>query len=163
MEIEKLSKPSVLLVDDEPMALQGLKLQLQALSFDVISFLSGQEAIEYLTRGANVDIFLCDLKMPGMNGLDVLSNTLSINSKIPFILISSYASKSEVNKAFELGAAGFLGKPFNSEEFAKCIETMQLARQVKKETGCLECSLFHSGACEGQIAKKSRQFNIINQ
>ena len=111
-----LNQTTIILVDDDPMVLTALTLLLETLSFRVTSFSSGQEAILYLATGGKASLFLCDLKMPGMNGMDTLAKVMEIAPEVPFILISAHATREEVRLAMQKGARGFLGKPFSPEE-----------------------------------------------
>lgn len=117
-------KTSIILVDDEPSVLNALTLLLEALSYRVTSFSSGQEAVLYLATGGKADMFLCDLKMPGMNGMDTLKQTVEVAPNVPFILISAHATPKEVQEAFAIGARGFLGKPFSPDELQTLCDSL---------------------------------------
>jgi two-component system nitrogen regulation response regulator NtrX len=110
------NQTSIILVDDEPAVLSALTLLLETLSFRVTSFSSGQEALLYLATGGKASLFLCDLRMPGLNGMDTLAKMMEIAPEIPFVLISAHATKEDVRAAIAKGARGFLGKPFSPEE-----------------------------------------------
>lgn len=105
----------ILLLDDEPSVLFALKLLLQAFGFTVKDFSAPDQALEFLASGGTADVFLCDLRMPKTNGLDVLRRTKTIRPELQFILMSAHASEEEVTKARELGAFDFLPKPFDPQ------------------------------------------------
>lgn len=110
---------SVLLIDDEPSVLNALCLLLKAIGYDAKGYNDPKEALSYIDseEGAKIDIVLCDLRMPDMNGFDVLKAIRSKNSELMFVLISAHANTEDVQEALSLGANGFLGKPFSPEQF----------------------------------------------
>jgi two-component system chemotaxis response regulator CheY len=111
----------ILLVDDEPSVLFALKLLLQALGYGVSEFAVASEALSFLQEGKRADMFLCDLKMPRMNGIEVLSEAKKIRPALPFILMSAHATNDEIDHAHTLGATGFLAKPFSAEELHRIV------------------------------------------
>jgi two-component system chemotaxis response regulator CheY len=88
----------------------------------VVEASDGREALDALERNP-VDLIFCDLKMPRMSGLEFLQNLRQREEwkKIPVIIISAAASRSNVLEAAAAGASGFLCKPFTTEEFSACV------------------------------------------
>lgn len=106
----------ILLVDDEPSVLFALRLLLQALGHTVVDYPAADKALEFLQQDDSCDVFICDLRMPRMTGLQALSALQKIRPSLPFILMSAHANTQEVNTALELGAKGFLAKPFSPDK-----------------------------------------------
>ncbi|MCO6430394.1 MAG: response regulator [Deltaproteobacteria bacterium] len=106
----------ILLVDDESSVLFALKLVLQAMGFKVTDFSLPLEAIAYLAEGGECDMCICDLRMPKMNGLQVLTEMKSLRRELIFVLMSAHAQRDEAAQAKDLGAAGFLSKPFTPDQ-----------------------------------------------
>lgn len=106
----------IVLLDDEPSVLFALKLLLEAIGYKVADFATPAEAISFLKEGQHCDLFLCDLRMPAMNGLKVLEEAKKIRSELPFLLMSAHATRSEQDQAQSLGACGFIAKPFTPDE-----------------------------------------------
>jgi CheY-like chemotaxis protein len=113
-----MDQKDILLIDDEPNVLLALKLLLEAIGHSVKEFNDPEAAVAFLDSNPQTkpDLILCDLRMPGLNGLQVLSATQDTRKDIPFVLISGHAIDDEINKAYSLGASGFLGKPFTPEQ-----------------------------------------------
>lgn len=111
----------IMLLDDEPSVVAALTLLLKALKFRVKGFTSPIQALEHLASGASVNLFLCDLRMPEMNGLQVLERSRATRPDVPFILISAHAGPDEVEQALDLGATGFLAKPFSPDQLREAI------------------------------------------
>lgn len=113
--------PVDLLIVDDSVAvrkvLQRLVRQSELPIGDVIEAGDGQEALAALA-GRKVHLVLTDINMPNMNGLEFLRRLKSDGSLsgIPVIVISTEGGKSTVMEAVELGAAGFIRKPFTTEQ-----------------------------------------------
>lgn len=105
-----------MLIDDEPGVIFALKLMLEALNCEVSPFEKGLEAINFLKSESNFSYILCDLRMPELDGFEVLRLVKEIAPEIPFILISGHATSEDVAIAKGLGSAGFLGKPFTVDQ-----------------------------------------------
>ena len=112
---------TIALLDDEPGVLLALKLLLQTFGHRVRDFSAPLTAIEALRADPGCDLMICDLRMPQMDGLQVLQAWRTICPGAPFILMSGHANSEEVEKAREMGAAGFLGKPFTPEDLKRIL------------------------------------------
>ncbi|MFM1848769.1 MAG: hypothetical protein RL417_2243 [Pseudomonadota bacterium] len=118
----------ILLLDDDPSVLFALKLLLQSFQFTVKDFSAPDQALEFLSTGGTADLFLCDLRMPKTNGLDVLRRTKTIHPNLQFILMSAHASEEEIAKARELGAYDFLPKPFDPQAAVDLIKRVPVGK-----------------------------------
>lgn len=111
----------ILLIDDEPSVLLALKLLLQAIGFTVTDRNDPTLGVELLQQVDSFDLVICDLKMPKLDGLAVLRETMRARPRTPFILMSAHATSTDVEKARALGATGFLAKPFSPEDLRALI------------------------------------------
>jgi two-component system, NarL family, response regulator len=122
-----VSKPAVrvLIVDDHPVVRAGLASLLRrqvGLKLAGAAH-SGEEALEILMR-TSVDVMLVDLRMPTINGIDLL-NLLKTNDNQPkAIILSSYEYEEEIYQAVKAGALGYLSKNAPREEIVAAIETV---------------------------------------
>lgn len=115
----------VLIVDDHPVVRAGLASLLRRQPGVKLSGAahSGEEALEVLKR-MSVDVVLLDLRMPAINGIDVL-NLLSVEPIPPrAIILSSYELEEEIYKAIKAGARGYLSKNAPREEIVAAIEAV---------------------------------------
>ncbi len=110
---------SVLIIDDEPSVLNALTLLLKAIGYEARGLNNPQEALQLLRspEASQIDLILCDLRMPELNGFEVLKEVRNLHPDLLFVLISAHADEDDVQKALGLGANGFLGKPFSPDEF----------------------------------------------
>jgi CheY-like chemotaxis protein len=104
---------TILLVDDEQ-ALRTIGARtLEDKGYRVLTAGSGEEALEiYRQKGAQLDLLIMDLGMPGMGGYKCLKAILAIDPGAKVIIASGYSANGQVKDALETGAAGYVGKPF---------------------------------------------------
>ena len=119
-----MSEKLIVLIDDEPSVLLALRLLLGALGFQVKDFSSSKEAVRYLEDGGACDYILSDLRMPELDGLEVLRASKRARPELPFVLISGHATDEDVSEAEELGVDGFLGKPFSPDQLQRAIQSL---------------------------------------
>lgn len=103
-------RASILVVDDEPVARKSLTDILKLEGFDVHSVANGQAAIEYV-RTHHVDLLIVDLRMPGMDGLEVVQvvNQLSVDTEI--IVLTAFGTTETAIQALRLRIHDYLQKP----------------------------------------------------
>ena len=115
------TKPRLLIVDDEASIISNLSRVLRAKGYSVLEAASGKQALD-LFRSEKVDLLLSDVKMPGLNGVQLLKAVKEINPRVPVILISGYHDEKTVVEALKAGAENFLTKPLNMEDLDAVIE-----------------------------------------
>jgi DNA-binding response OmpR family regulator len=113
-------KQRILVVDDHPKVLRFIEIGLTLRGYEVITTVSGAEALE-LVKSARPDIMLLDIIMPVMDGFEVLKK-LRCFTQLPVITFS--ASAENCHDAIKLGASDFLTKPFEPDEMARRIEAL---------------------------------------
>ncbi len=111
---------NVLIVDDSSTMRSVIKKIIKVSGFDVGNFLEagdGLEALEVLQRDW-VDLVLSDINMPNMNGLELIGKMADDDmlKSIPVVMVTTEGSEEKVAKSKELGAAGYIKKPFLPED-----------------------------------------------
>ncbi len=106
---------NVLLVDDEPAMLKVLAGLLSQEKIPCLTAPSGEAALKVL-HGEDVDVIVTDLKMTGMDGLQLLEHALNIDPSLQVILITAHGTEEVGRRAWEMGAAGYVRKPFDRDE-----------------------------------------------
>jgi DNA-binding NtrC family response regulator len=106
-----MSKPVVLIVDDEKNIRLTLASALEALRVQVDTASTGEEALQKLTE-KSFNLMLLDLKLPGMDGLEVLRRVTDKYPDLMVIMITAYGSIEVAVEAMRIGAVDFLQKPF---------------------------------------------------
>lgn len=118
----KLLKQIVLYISDNKFMHIILKDTLKAHKIEVIDVYSGLEALQTLSE-LTPDLILSDIDMPGMTGFE-LCRTLNESPKysnIPFVIYSSSESEGDIEKAYALGAKGYIIKKYHKEALARKI------------------------------------------
>ncbi|MFC2114008.1 sigma-54-dependent transcriptional regulator [Bacteroidota bacterium] len=100
----------ILIVDDEKVIRETLKDILEYEKYKIDEAANGHEAIEKIKK-KKYDVVLCDIKMPKMDGLEVLEQSMSINPDVPFIMISGHGTVEIAMEATRKGAFAFISKP----------------------------------------------------
>ena len=118
-------KKKILVVDDEIQIVRLLSLRLQANNYDVIVAYDGYQCIQ-MVKAENPDLILLDIKMPMGGGIEAFENLRNnkITKKIPVIFITAFPSVEVKKQVIDMGADGFISKPFSSEELLKIIEEL---------------------------------------
>src|SRR5262245_7646617 len=110
-----MPKPRILVIDDEGAIRDSLKMTLEYNGYEFIGAATGPEGLSLAEREAP-DVVLLDIKMPGMDGMDVLSRLRSMNEGVPVVMISGHGTTSTAVDAIKRGAIDFLDKPFESTD-----------------------------------------------
>ena len=114
---------TVLVVDDELDILLATRMLLEAVGYTVIEASGGEEALE-LADERSLDAIFLDLRMPGLDGWAVLEElrTKGTSSRLPFIILSAHGSPSTVERSAELGAKGYVKKPFHAADLTRALD-----------------------------------------
>lgn len=99
----------ILLVDDEADFLELMALRIKEWGYDLITALSGEEAIEIL-KNKSPDIIILDYMMPGMDGVATLKEIRKINFEIPVIMFTAFPDKRSINEVEKLGVTAYIPK-----------------------------------------------------
>ena len=111
---EQRKKFHILVVDDELVVRDSLKEWLEEEGFSVDMAASGPEALDHLTR-QGYQLMLLDIKMPGMDGVEVLQKAKENASDLNVIMMTAYATVETAVEAMKIGALDYLVKPFDPE------------------------------------------------
>ncbi|MDY6844332.1 MAG: response regulator [Thermodesulfobacteriota bacterium] len=116
-------KHMILVVDDEKLIRWSLTQSLEGNGWDVISAETGEEALEK-ARQTMFHVVITDLRLPGMDGIDLLKEIKQINPDCQIIIISAYGTSQLAAEAKKLGAYDFIDKPFKIDEMKEVVRTM---------------------------------------
>src|SRR5687768_6811330 len=107
--------PRVLVVDDEASIRDLLAKTLALAEYEVDTAADASTALTRV-RGAEYDLLIADLRMPGMDGLTLIRQVKKIRAELPVIIITGFSSEASAIEAVNLGVAGYLRKPFRVPE-----------------------------------------------
>jgi DNA-binding response OmpR family regulator len=123
-------KYSILVVDDEPVARQSLSDILKLEGYIVTSAPNGQAAVEYI-RVHPVDLLIVDLKMPGMDGLEVVQVVNQISPETEVVLLTAYGSTETAIQALRLRIHDYLLKPATPAQIISSVKKGLARRSAK--------------------------------
>ncbi|MBN1350256.1 sigma-54-dependent Fis family transcriptional regulator [candidate division KSB1 bacterium] len=131
------SKANVLIVEDDGTISLGLEKTLKRDGYKVISVESGEKALSILSQEA-IDLVLLDIKLPKMNGFQVLDRIKEIEPEPTVIMITALHDVPEVVKAIRSGAYDYIPKPFENETVRQRVRKALENKQLKKEVMALK-------------------------
>lgn len=150
---------TILVVDDEPNYLIVLSELLRDEGFEIFTADSGQKAIP-IVRHTDLDLVISDMKMPGMDGIELLDRIKNLNRNLPVILITAYADVERAVEAMRLGAFTYLAKPFSNDALlasaGKAIEHYDMVREIKR----LRDIVTPRSGFSGMIGKNKRMHGV---
>ena len=126
----------VLVVDDDEAVCRSLRQVLSASGFDVDATTSPATAIELL-RTKSYDIAIYDLVMPDLDGMELLRETKKINSALPMIMITAFATIESAVEAMKRGASDYIEKPFKINEVQNTIRRVLEEAKFERRSSAL--------------------------
>ena len=122
----------ILLVDDEPLILKGLKYSLEQDGYLTDSAMDGEEALAKFFAG-EYDLILLDVMLPGLDGFALLRRLRSTGSRLPVLMLTARGELSDRVRGLDQGADYYLTKPFQTPELLACVRL--LLRRSNGESG----------------------------
>jgi len=123
-------KNNILVVDDEPIARQSLTDILRLEGYNVLAFPNGELAVEHV-RYNSVDLILLDLKMPGMNGLDVVQVVNQVSPDTEIILLTAHGSMESAVEALRQRVHDYLLKPASPMQILESVKQGLERRKIR--------------------------------
>ena len=116
----KKGNETVLVVDDDSLALDLIELMLAPLGYRVLLATSGEEALEMAeNNGEKIDLLLTDIMMPGLTGLDLVKQFIKKYPKTKVLFMSGYLCPSSAHHGMAFSEKAFVLKPFTTNTLAK--------------------------------------------
>jgi len=131
-----LGKPKILVVDDDPSIAEAIKAALEGEGYEVITSFSGEDALKKL-REKRIDIAFFDVKMPGMDGVELLKRTKKMSPDTYVIMLTAYASVDTAVEAMKEGAADYIRKPFELKDIKSTVLGALEDIEFEKRRGAL--------------------------
>ena len=125
-------KPRILVIDDEEGVRKSLRMILEYDGYDVTEAATGEEGVKLIEREAPDLVFL-DIKMPGMDGLEVLQKVRHLMEAMPVVVISGHGDINTAVEATKLGAFDFIGKPPERDRILVTVRNAVDTRRLKTE------------------------------
>jgi len=152
--------PQIIVVDDELAIRQVLSSNLEKEGYSVENYGDAESASERLSKG-DVDIAVCDIRMPGMSGIELMDKTLKSGIDTSFLLMTAHASIDTAIEAMRLGAFDYMIKPVHTEEVLHQIKQICDLRGLRTENKLLRSLVL--GVSEDECGLNSEPINEIHR
>lgn len=147
--------PHILVVEDEVNVAKGLKMVLDEEGYSVDLAADGHSALDRF-KGNGIDLVVADLRLPDINGMDVLKSMKAAKPTTEAIIITGYPSVETVVESKKLGVRDYLRKPFSQEEFLTSVNEA-LREKVREETDA------RLATETGRLIQKREVMKILNR
>ncbi|MFQ5790632.1 MAG: sigma-54-dependent transcriptional regulator, partial [Acidobacteriota bacterium] len=129
-------KPRVLVVDDEASIRRTMRMTLEYEGFEMLEAATGADALRTV-ENERPDLVFLDIKMPGMDGLEVLGELKEKAGQVPVIIISGHGNVQTAVQATKLGAFDFIEKPLETERVLLAARNALRRKELEEEVGQL--------------------------
>ncbi len=151
----------ILLADDDAALRKVIQFKLKQRGYDVTAAADGEEALSVLRHG-RYDLLLSDMKMPKLNGLDLLKQARKVQPDIEVILMTAYAAVSQAVAAVKLGAFDYLTKPFEDDQLFITIEKAVKFKRLENENKLLKEQLSGVGPAKQMVGVSPSFKQLLN-
>jgi two-component system NtrC family response regulator len=154
---------TVLIVDDEKNYPPILSAVLEEEGFETLTAYSGKEALSVL-KSSDVDLVLTDMKMPAMDGIELLERIKEKNPGLPVIMMTAHGTVEKAVEAMQKGAYNYILKPFDNERLVIYVnKAIQMYRVIKENRRLRETveSQYSFGNIIGKSSKMQNIFELI--
>ncbi len=153
----------VLIVDDEALLREALARYLRQRGFDASAADSGRAALDHLQK-TNVSLLLLDIEMPGMSGIDVVSEALDIDPDLAIVMLSALTDATSAARCMQRGAMDYLTKPIELTELNSAVNRALRRRdtliQSRGITNWLQNEVRRRGEETQRERRKQEQINL---
>lgn len=158
-----MEKPLVLVIDDETGSRESMAIALERAGCAVRTFDDAKKALEYLDEVEHVRLAICDLRMPGMDGLAFLNAVRSRGLELGIILVTGYGSIESAVEAMRVGADDYLTKPVDLYELRQRVTNLLERKQLKEEVSSLRQMLDKRYGFESLIGRSAPMEKLFEQ
>jgi two-component system NtrC family response regulator len=155
--------PRVLIIDDETGSRESMALAIEKAGLPVRTFDDARAALDWLGEHPGPNIALCDLRMPGMDGIEFLHQVRTRGHDLGVILITAFGSIESAVEAMRVGADDYLTKPVDLFELRKRVTNLVENRQLKEEVTTLRQMLDKRYGFESIIGRSAPMERLFEQ
>jgi DNA-binding NtrC family response regulator len=154
-------KIRIMVIDDEPLMRVTIQDALIAEGYEVVTAETGRKGID-LFRDNQTDILITDLKLPDMDGIQILKEVKTFRPETQVLLITAYGSIDSAVTAMKEGAGDYLTKPFSMDELLLIIKRIQRIRELEEENLSLRKKVEERYGLEGLVGKSPPMLKIYD-
>jgi DNA-binding NtrC family response regulator len=153
-----MANPTILVIEDEEKHRRVIGLHLASLDYEVKAVGTAEDGWKL---AGDADLILTDLKLPGMDGLELLEKLKGQNSRTPVIVMSAFGTVENAVEAMKRGAVDFLPKPFSLDHLSVVVEKALEVRKLRDENRELREALGHKYQFENIIGRSPAMQEIF--
>jgi two-component system response regulator AtoC len=146
-----MARPVILVVDDDPGVRESFRLILED-HYDVVDVPDGPSALD-VVRASPMDLVLLDIRLPGMDGIEVLERIKAIDDRVEVILVTAVKTVRTAVAAMKLGAFDYVTKPFEEDELLSLVGRALERRTLEREVALLRSELARTHDLEEIVGK----------
>ncbi|MCH2489235.1 MAG: sigma-54 dependent transcriptional regulator [Flavobacteriales bacterium] len=158
----QFKKENILIVDDDIHILELLQRHLQSWNFHSYKAVSVKEAVQIL-RDTKIDLLITDLKMPEIDGTELIKFVSEHYPALPKLVITGYPSVQDSLSAIKSGVVDYLTKPFTKEELSSAIEKSLGSKDISSKKPVSAKAIDQKGDAYGDIIGNSEKINEVIQ
>jgi len=155
-------KPRILVIDDEAAIRDSLRMILEYEDYQFTGAAGGQEGIALVQRD-RPDLVLLDIKMPGMDGIEVLRKLHALDETLPIVMISGHGTTATAVEAIRSGATDFLDKPLSSERVIVTLQNALRTSELRSENRELKLAMESKYEIVGQSPSLRRVLEAVKR
>jgi two-component system response regulator AtoC len=153
----------VVVVDDETKMRRVLEIMLGRMGHEVLSAANGLEALQIL-KSTSADLVISDLRMPDMNGIELLSALREQGNEVPVIIMTAYGTIESAVEAMKLGACDYILRPFDVDALELTVNRVLLTGQLRLQNDFLKHEVEKGwGEFIGNSPSMQRIYDLIRQ
>lgn len=152
----------ILVIDDEPVVCKGCRLALLDQKHWVQICMSGREGLELIQKG-DYDLVLLDMKLPDMDGMEILKTIHEAKQDLLVIVMTGYSTVQNAVEAMKLGAFDYLSKPFTDEELILVVQRAIEKKRLVEENLYLRKQLISQTKFPNIIGESPQILRIFDQ
>ena len=157
-----IDKPRILIIDDEPLMRIAIRDALLAEGYEVKVVVSGKEG-KSLIPGGGYDALITDLRLPEVDGIEILKTAMGYSPKTKVIMITAYGSVNTAVEAIKQGAYDYLTKPFSMDELLIIVRRLLAIRELECENLQLKEKINELSHFEGIIGRNSKMREVMDK
>jgi DNA-binding NtrC family response regulator len=164
VEPSGVMRPVILIVDDDPGLRESFRLILED-NYALVEAIDGRQALE-IVRTSEVDLVLLDIRLPEMDGIEVLERIKALDEQVEVVLVTAVKTVRTAVAAMKLGAFDYLTKPFEEDDLLSVVRRALEKRSLEREVVFLRSELARRhefGEIVGNHTEMQKLFRLIAQ
>ena len=158
-----MERPQILIIDDETGSRESMALAIEKAGLPVRTFDDARRALDFLEANPGPNLALCDLRMPGMDGIEFLQQVRGRGYDLGVVLITAFGSIESAVEAMRVGADDYLTKPVDLYELRKRVTNLLDNRRLKEEVTALRQMLDKRYGFEAIIGRSAPMERLFEQ